>query len=70
MVGFKIDIGKKNNTCTVQAESSKFALLSFDQGFLIIIPPRSPACVPKPIGMPYDSILHQSDCCLLRQLHV
>ena len=27
-------IGKNNNTCTVQAESSKFASLSFDQVFL------------------------------------
>ena len=30
-----------NNTCTVQAESSKFASLLFDQGFQIVIPPRS-----------------------------
>ena len=52
---------------TVQAESSKFASLLFDQGFQIVIPPRSPASVPEPIGTPSDGILHQSDCCLLRQ---
>ena len=28
-------IGKNNNTFTVQAESFKFALVSFDQGFQI-----------------------------------
>ena len=28
-------IGKNNNIRTVQAESSKFALVSFDQGFQI-----------------------------------
>ena len=33
-------IGKNNNTGTVQAESSKFASVSFDQGFEIVIPPR------------------------------
>ena len=33
-------IGKNNNTRTVQAESSKFASVSFDQGFQIAVPPR------------------------------
>ena len=51
----------------MQAESSKFAPLSFDQELQIVIPPRSPASVPEPIGMPSDGILHQSDCCLLHQ---
>ena len=60
-------IGKDDNTRTVWAESSKFASLSFDQGFQIVIPPRSPASVPEPIGTPSDGILHRSDCCLLRQ---
>jgi hypothetical protein len=51
----------------VQAQSSKFALLSFDQGFQIVIPPRSPASVPEPIGTPSDDILHQSDGDLARR---
>ena len=33
-------IGKNDNTRTVQAESSKFTSVLFDQGFLILIPPR------------------------------
>ena len=40
-------IGKNNNTCTVEAESSKFASLLFDQGFHIVIAPRSLASVPE-----------------------
>ena len=43
MVGMSEDlfvIWKNNNTRTVQAESSKFASLSFDQGYQIVIPPR------------------------------
>ena len=32
----------------------KFASISFDQGFQIIIPPRSPASVPEPIRTPSD----------------
>ena len=60
-------ICQKNNNRTVQAQSSKFASLLFDQGFQIVIPPRSPANVPGPIGTPSDGILHPSDCCLLRQ---
>ena len=59
-------IGKNNNTRTVQAESSKFASVLFDQGFQIIIPPRSSASVPEPIGTLSDDILHRSDCCYLR----
>ena len=42
-----------------------FASLLFDQGFQIVIPPRSPASVPEAIGTPSDSILHQCECCLL-----
>jgi hypothetical protein len=60
----KPSIEKNNNFRT---ESSKFASLSFDQGFHIVIPPRSPASVPEPIRTPSEGILHQSDCCLLRQ---
>ena len=60
-------IEKNNNTRTVQTESSKFASFSFDQGFQIVIPLRIVVNVPEPIGTPSDSILHQSDCCLLRQ---
>ena len=48
-------------------QSSEFVSLSFDQGFQIVIPPRSPPSVPEPIGMPSDGILHPSDCCLLCQ---
>ena len=55
---FHSDIEKNNNTRTVQAESSKFASLSFDQGFQIVIPPRIVANVPEPIGTPSDNILH------------
>ena len=51
-------IEKNNNTHTVQVESSKFASLLFDQGFQIVIPPRSPASVPEPIRTPSDGILH------------
>ena len=47
---------------------AKFASLLLDQGFQIVISPRSPANVPEPIGAPSDGILHWSDCCLLRQL--
>ena len=65
----KFTIGKNNNTRTVQAESSKFASLLFDQGFQIVIPPRIVANVPEPIGMPSDSILHLSDCCLFWQFN-
>ena len=43
----------------MQAESSKFASLLFDQGFQIVIPPRSPASVPEPIRAPSDGILHR-----------
>jgi hypothetical protein len=53
-------IGKNNTTRTVQAESFKVASLSFDQGFQIVIPPRYPISVPKPIGTPSDGILHRS----------
>ena len=48
----------------MQAESSKFALLLFDQSVQIVIPPS----VPELIGTQSDNILHQSDCCLLHQL--
>ena len=51
-------IEKNNNTHTVQVESFKFASLSFEQGFQIVIPPRSPPIVPEPIGKPSDCILH------------
>ena len=51
-------IGKNNNTRTVQAESSKFASLLFDQRFQIDIPPRIVANVPELIGKPYDGNLH------------
>ena len=64
----RIPIGKNNNTLTVQAEFSKFASLLFDQGFQLVIPPRSLASVPEPMGKPSNSMLHQSDCCLLCQL--
>ena len=60
-----MDIEKNNNTRTVQAESSIFASLSFDQGFQIVIPPRIVANVPEPIRTPSDAILHQSNSCLL-----
>ena len=40
-------IEKKTNT--VQEESSTFASLSLDQGFQLVIPPRSPASVPEPL---------------------
>ena len=43
-----LKIGKNNNTYTVQAESSKFSSLLFDQGFQIVIPP-SLASVPETI---------------------
>ena len=56
-------IWKKNKIRPVQAESSKFELLLFDQGFKIVIPPRSPASVPEPIGTSSDCILNRSDCC-------
>ena len=46
----------------------KIASLLFDQGFQIVIPPRYLASVPKPIRMPSDGILHQSDYCLLGQV--
>ena len=49
---------KNKNTRLVQAESSKFESLLFDQGFQIVIPPRSPASVPEPIRTPSDGILH------------
>ena len=58
--------GKNNNTCNLQTESYKFASLSFEQGFQIVIPPRSPPIVPEPIGKPSDCILHWSNCCLLK----
>ena len=51
-------IEKNNNTRTMQAESSKFASLSFDQRFQIVIPPRIVANVPEPMGRPSDGILH------------
>ena len=60
-------IGKNNNIRAVQAESSKFATLLFDQGVQIVINPSAVFYVPEPIGTPSDSILHQSDCCLLCQ---
>ena len=40
----------------MQAESSKFASLSFVHGFQIVIPPRSPASVPETIRTPSDGI--------------
>ena len=46
---------------------SELHQLLFDQGVQIVIPPRSPASVPEPIGTPSHIILHLSDCCLLRQ---
>ena len=49
---------KNNNTRIVQAESSKFESLLFDQGFKIIIPPKIVANVPEPIGTSSDGILH------------
>ena len=52
----------------MQAESSRFALLLFDQECQIVIPPRSPANVPEQIRTLSDGILHQFDFCLLRQL--
>ena len=60
-------IEKNNSNRTTQAESSKFALLLFDQGFQIVIPPRIVANVPEPIRTPSDSILHWSICCLFHQ---
>ena len=63
----RVAIEKNNNTGTVQAESSKFASLSFDQRFQIVIPPRIVANVPEPIGTPSDGILHWSNCWLFRQ---
>ena len=54
----KLEIEKNNNTHTVQAESSKFASLLFDQGFQVVIPPRIVANVPEPIGTPSEGILH------------
>ena len=56
-------IGKNNNTRTVQAESSKFASVLFDQGFKYLFLQDGLEL----IGMPSDGILHRSDCCLLRQ---
>ena len=38
---YEFSIGKKNNTRTVQAESSKFASLLFDHGFQLVIHPRN-----------------------------
>ena len=52
-----VSVGKNNNTPTVQAEFSKFAILLFDQWFQI-------ASVPEPIGTLFCGILHRSDCCL------
>ena len=52
-----VDIGKNNNTGTVQAESSKFASLLFDQGFQIVIPPRIVANVPEPTVFCIDPIV-------------
>ena len=43
-------IGKNNNIRAVQAESSKFASLSFDQGVQIFINPSSVVYVPEQIG--------------------
>ena len=40
---------------------SKSHQLPFDQGIQIVIPPRSPASVPEPIGTPSDCILHWSE---------
>ena len=48
-------IGKNNNICAVQAESSKFASLLFYQGVQIVIN-SSVVYVPEPIGTPSDSI--------------
>ena len=58
LTNFMFTIEKNNNTRTVQAESSKFASLSFDQRFQIVIPPRIVSNVPEPIGTPSDGILH------------
>ena len=43
-----------------QNRPSKSHQLPFDQGVQIVIPPRSPASVPEPIGTPSDGILHRS----------
>ena len=40
LVSTPFAIEKNNNIRTVQAESSNFASLSFDQGFQIVTPPR------------------------------
>ena len=42
-----------------QNRPSKSHQLPFDQGVHIVIPPRSPASVPKLIGTFSDSILHR-----------
>ena len=43
-------IGKNNNIRAVQAESSKFASLLFNQGVQIVINPSSVIYVPEQIG--------------------
>ena len=53
-----ISIEKNNNIRAVQAETSKFGSLSFDQGVQIVINPSSVVYVPEPIRTPSDSILH------------
>ena len=59
--------GRKKNNHAVQSKFSKFASLSFDQEFQMIILLRSLASVPEPIGTPSDGVLHGSNYCLLFQ---
>ena len=55
----RVHIGKKNNTRTVQAESSKFASLSIDQGFQIVIRPRNKKMMQKaPSNGTENVVLH------------
>ena len=67
LIPYREESRKNNNIPAVQAETSKFASLSFDQGVQIVINPSSVVYVPELIGTPSDNILHRSDCCLLCQ---
>ena len=49
---FKYVIGKNKNISALQAESSKFASLSFDHGVKIVINPISAVYVQEPIETP------------------
>ena len=44
-----------------QNRPSQSHQLPFDKGIQIVIPPRSLASVPEPIGTPFDGILHRSE---------